>query len=165
MAAAAAMAALGRRLRGMLGGVRGLQTPPRAPHEESTAEFVFVERLLPPTRIPDPPPHPKYPTPSGWSPPAGPPRGVPYFVRRSRHHNLPVYLGTRKGGNRRVTTLRGASGDLWALERDLRAFLGDLRTFLGVPDLQVQVNEVTGTLQLKGHWGAELRAWLLQRGF
>lgn len=39
--------------------------------EESTAEFAFVERLLPPTRIPDPPPHPSYPTPSGWSPPTG----------------------------------------------------------------------------------------------
>lgn len=48
------------------------QTPPGPPrYEESTAEFGFVERLLPPTRIPEPPPHPKYPTPSGWSPPKG----------------------------------------------------------------------------------------------
>uniref|UniRef100_A0A8U7N8G2 Large ribosomal subunit protein mL49 n=1 Tax=Corvus moneduloides TaxID=1196302 RepID=A0A8U7N8G2_CORMO len=88
------------------------QTPPGPPrYEESTAEFGFVERLLPPTRIPDPPPHPKYPTPSGWSPPRGPPPELPYFVRRSRLHNLPVYLGLRQG--RRLTALRHIHGDIW----------------------------------------------------
>ncbi|XP_050196645.1 39S ribosomal protein L49, mitochondrial [Myiozetetes cayanensis] len=147
----------------------GAEAMARAPGpEESRAEFASVERLLP---HPHPrPPHTLPPHPMGWSPPQcvqplgvsshlppGPPPGVPYFVRRSRYHNLPVYLGVRRG-NRRETTLRGLSGDLWALERDLRAFLG-------VPELQVQVNEVSGTLRLKGHWGAELRAWLLQGGF
>ncbi|XP_066426852.1 large ribosomal subunit protein mL49 isoform X2 [Molothrus aeneus] len=140
----AAMAALGRRLRALGRGVRGVQTPPR--YEESTAEFGFVERLLPPSRIPDPPPHPKYPTPSGWSPPADPPPDLPYFVRRSRLHNLPVYLGLRQG--RRLTELRRIHGDIW-----------------GVPEVAAQVNEVTGTLRLRGHWGAQVRQWLLQRGF
>ncbi|XP_071275981.1 LOW QUALITY PROTEIN: large ribosomal subunit protein mL49 [Agelaius tricolor] len=153
----AAMAALGRRLRALGRGVRGVQTPPR--YEESTAEFGFVERLLPPSRIPDPPPHPKYPTPSGWSPPADPPPDLPYFVRRSRLHNLPVYLGLRQG--RCLTELRRIHGDIWALERDLRAFLGSQ----GVPEVAAQVNEVTGTLRLRGHWGAQVRQWLLQRGF
>ncbi|XP_062367944.1 large ribosomal subunit protein mL49 isoform X1 [Cinclus cinclus] len=183
----AAMAALCRRLRALGRGLRGVQTPPGPPrYEESTAEFGFVERLLPPSRIPEPPLHPKYPTPSGWSPPAGSPPELPYFVRRSRLHNLPVYLGQRQG--RRLTALRRIHGDIWvsgglwgqlggsehppkppppplcppqALERDLRAFLGSL----GVPEVQVQVNEVTGTLRLRGHWGHEVRSWLLQRGF
>lgn len=48
-----------------------------------------------------------------------------------------------------------------ALERDLREFLGSL----GVPEVQAQVNEVTGTLRLRGHWGPQVRQWLLQRGF
>ncbi|KAM6307746.1 large ribosomal subunit protein mL49 [Podargus strigoides] len=175
----AAMAALGRRLRelGRAVGWRGVQshpgappvpeTPPQAsegppdlqpppwPVEESRADYAFVERLLPPTRIPDPPQHPTYPTPSGWSPPTGPPPGLPYFVRRSRMHNLPVYLLTVKG-NRRLTELRRVEGDIWALERELREFLGVE---------EVAVNEVTGSLRLKGHWGGELRGWLLQKGF
>ncbi|NWT63059.1 RM49 protein, partial [Erythrocercus mccallii] len=144
---------------GILGAFLGVspQTPPGLPrYEESTAEFGFVERLLPPSCVPEPPPHPKYPTPSGWSPPKGPPPDLPYFVRRSRLHNLPVYEGLRQG--RRLTALRRIHGDIWALERDLRAFLG-------VPEVPVQVNEVTGTLRLKGHWGPQVRQWLLQRGF
>ncbi|XP_030331296.1 39S ribosomal protein L49, mitochondrial [Strigops habroptila] len=167
----AAMAALGRRLLpalGRAGGGRRVQTPPGAPPpapqpppvEESTADFAFVERLLPPTRVPDPPPHPSYPTPSGWSPPAGPPPALPYFVRRSRHHNLPVYERL-VSGNRRLTELRHVEGDLWALEREVR----ELLRALGAPQPEVRVNEVTGELRLKGHWGAELRRWLLQRGF
>lgn len=92
-------------------------------------------------------------------------------------------------GNRRLTELRHIEGDIWvrrrfgdagggvrwgfwganrpplsppqALERDLREFLGGL----GVKELEVQVNEVTGSLRLKGHWERELRDWLLQKGF
>ncbi|TRZ09921.1 hypothetical protein HGM15179_017180 [Zosterops borbonicus] len=156
----AAMAALGRRLRELGRGVRAVQTSPGPPlYEESRADFVFVERLLPPSRVPEPPPHPKYPTPSGWSPPAGPPPGLPYFVARSHLHNLPVYLG--RGQGRPLTALRRIQGDIWALEKDLRAFLASL----GLPQVETQVNEVTGTLRLRGHWGPQLREWLLQRGF
>ncbi|KAM9598427.1 large ribosomal subunit protein mL49 [Morphnus guianensis] len=170
----AAMAAFGRRLRALgraVGwrGVQGAAPPPQPPPQptedpptvlESTADYAFVERLLPPTRVPDPPPHPTYPTPSGWSPPRDPPPALPYFVRRSRLHNLPVYPHLVKG-NRRLTELRHVEGDIWALERELREFLGGL----GAKELEVQVNEVTGSLRLKGHWQRELREWLLQKGF
>ena len=37
----------------------------------SHEDFKWVKRLLPPSVIPDPPKHSKYPTPSGWSPPSG----------------------------------------------------------------------------------------------
>uniref|UniRef100_A0A674G9E6 Uncharacterized protein n=1 Tax=Taeniopygia guttata TaxID=59729 RepID=A0A674G9E6_TAEGU len=68
-------AGFGGSLRGFGGSLRDFgvpQSPASSPgYQESTAEFGFVERLLPPSRVPEPPPHPKYPTPSGWSPPAG----------------------------------------------------------------------------------------------
>ncbi|XP_076216446.1 large ribosomal subunit protein mL49, partial [Aptenodytes patagonicus] len=88
------------------------------------------------------------------------PPALPYFVRRSRLHNPPVYPRLAKG-NRRLTQLRHVEGDIWALERELRAFLGGL----GAKELEVQVNEVTGSLRLKGRWERELRGWLLQKGF
>lgn len=44
--------------------------------------------------------------------PAGPPPDVPYFVRRSRMHNLPVYRHLTKG-NRPLTELRHIEGDIW----------------------------------------------------
>uniref|UniRef100_A0A8U8BU74 Large ribosomal subunit protein mL49 n=1 Tax=Geospiza parvula TaxID=87175 RepID=A0A8U8BU74_GEOPR len=105
------------------------QTPPR--YEESTAEFGFVERLLPPSRIPDPP-HPKYPTPSGWSPPADPPPDLPYLVRRSRLHNLPVCAGLRQG--RRLPELRRIHGDIW-VSGGLRGGSGGLGGLLLTPPL------------------------------
>lgn len=172
------MAALGRRLLGLRAAVgrRGAQSqgppgPPANPQVppqtrpypgvvESTAEFAFVERLIPPSRVPDPPVHPTYPTPSGWSPPRAPDPALPYFVRRSRMHNVPVYRHLR-AGTRRTTVLRRIEGDIWALEAELRAFVGQR---LGREPL-TQVNEVTGTLRLKGHVDAEVRAWLLQKGF
>lgn len=49
-----------------------IQGPPDYPSfVESVDEYHFVERLLPPTRIPEPPKHKHYPTPSGWQPPKG----------------------------------------------------------------------------------------------
>ena len=39
--------------------------------EESTAEWKFVEKLLPKELVPEPPKHANYPAPSGWMPPTG----------------------------------------------------------------------------------------------
>ncbi|KAM6100891.1 large ribosomal subunit protein mL49 [Pterocles gutturalis] len=132
--------------------MEGGAEPPRSPPEESTTNYVWVERLLPPTRVPDPPSHP---TPSGWRPPKDPPPALPYFVRRFWLHNLPVYPRLCNS-NRRLTELRRVEGDIRALERELREVLGVQ---------EVQVNEVTGKLRLKGCWERELREWLLQKGF
>ncbi|KAM9510701.1 large ribosomal subunit protein mL49 [Guaruba guarouba] len=81
------------------------------------------------------------------------------------HPPLPVPQppGVRAAGERerRLTELQHVEGDLWALEREVR----ELLQALGVQQPEVQVNEVTGRLRLKGHWGAELRRWLLQKGF
>nr|XP_060613813.1 large ribosomal subunit protein mL49 [Anolis sagrei ordinatus] len=138
-----------------------VSTDPRYPGiQESSEEYHFVERLIPPTRVPEPPKHEKYPTPSGWRPPQDPPPDLPFFVRRSRMHNVPVYTDVTHGC-RKMTVIRKIEGDIWALEREVKAFLTDLS---GETPL-TQVNEVASSLRIKGYFDKELKAWLVDKGF
>uniref|UniRef100_A0A8C6SKR7 Large ribosomal subunit protein mL49 n=1 Tax=Neogobius melanostomus TaxID=47308 RepID=A0A8C6SKR7_9GOBI len=127
--------------------------------EESSAEYEFVERLIPPTQVPVPPPH-DGPTPSGWCPPPATPPDLPYMIRRSRMHNVPVYRDTTHG-NRLITIVRKIEGDIWALEREVRQHLKEVTG----TELPTQVNEVSRTLKVKGHFDKELKEWLLKKGF
>ncbi|KAM9785359.1 large ribosomal subunit protein mL49 [Neosynchiropus ocellatus] len=126
---------------------------------ESTEEYKFVERLIPASRVPDPPRH-TGPTPSGWTPPADSPPDLPYMIRRSRMHNIPVYTDLTHG-NRWMTLVRKVEGDIWALEKDVREFLRDVTG----KELPTQVNEVTMTLKVKGQYDQELKQWLSEKGF
>lgn len=126
---------------------------------ESTEEYKYVERLVPPSRVPAPPEHPGA-TPSGWRPPACSPPPLPYMIRRSRMHNIPVY-GDLTHGNRSTTLIRKIEGDIWALERDVKQHLMEVTG----KDHPTQVNEVTMTLKVKGHFHEELKEWLLGKGF
>ncbi|XP_036182605.1 39S ribosomal protein L49, mitochondrial [Myotis myotis] len=165
--AAAVFPALLRRWRvgvqpgGALRRLSQTQGPPSYPRfVESVDEYQFVERLLPPTSVPEPPKHEHYPTPSGWQPPRDPPPNLPYFVRRSRMHNIPVYKDITHG-NRQMTVIRKVEGDIWALQKDVEDFLSPL---LGKTPI-TQVNEVTGTLRIKGYFDQQLKTWLLEKGF
>ncbi|XP_029292331.1 large ribosomal subunit protein mL49 [Cottoperca gobio] len=126
---------------------------------ESTEEYKFVERLIPPSRVPDPPKHAGT-TPSGWTPPADSPPPLPYMIRRSRMHNIPVYCDLTHG-SRKTTLVRKVEGDIWALEKDVKQYLKEA---MG-KELPTQVNEVTMTLKVKGHVDNELKEWLLSKGF
>lgn len=134
--------------------------PPEYPGVvESTEEYKFVERLIPPTRIPTPPKH-EGPTPTGWKPPLDPPPDLPYMVRRSRMHNVPVYNDISVG-NRKTTVIRKIEGDIWALEKDVKEYLTQKS---GKTPL-TQVHEVTRTIRIKGHFDVELKCWLMDKGF
>ncbi|XP_072887281.1 LOW QUALITY PROTEIN: large ribosomal subunit protein mL49-like [Hemitrygon akajei] len=126
----------------------------------STEEFHFVERLIPPSTVPVPPKHDRYPTPSGWCPPRDPPPDLPYVIRRSRMHNLPVYTDITHG-NRKMTVIRKIEGDIWTLDKDVKEYLAQLK---GKTPL-TQVNEVTMSLRVKGYFDKELKSWLLEKGF
>lgn len=126
---------------------------------ESTEEYKFVERLIPPSRVPAPPKH-VGPTPSGWTPPADSPPPLPYMIRRSRMHNIPVYTDLTHG-SRKTTLVRKVEGDIWALEKDVKQYLKEVTG----KDLPTQVNEVTMTLKVKGHVDIELKEWLASKGF
>ncbi|XP_062341873.1 mitochondrial ribosomal protein L49 [Osmerus eperlanus] len=127
--------------------------------EESAAEYKFVERLIPPSRVPAPPKR-DGPAPSGWTPPAEVVPALPYMIRRSRMHNIPVYTDITHG-SRRTTLLRKVEGDIWALEKDVKEYLKEVTG----KDLPTQVNEVTMTVRVKGHFDQELKEWLLKKGF
>ncbi|XP_077573543.1 large ribosomal subunit protein mL49 [Stigmatopora nigra] len=129
------------------------------PFQESTEEYHFVQRLIPPSRVPSPPKH-LGPTPSGWTPPAESPPDLPYMIRRSRMHNVPVYTDVTHG-NRHMTLVRKVEGDIWALERDTKEYLKKLTG----RDMATQVNEVTMTLRVKGYFDKELKEWLVSKGF
>ncbi|XP_049636101.1 39S ribosomal protein L49, mitochondrial [Suncus etruscus] len=166
MAAAVLQAALRGWKTGLLPGcglrpLSQMQGPPSYPgFVESVDEYQFVERLIPPTSIPKPAKHDCYPTASGWQPPRDPPPNLPYFVRRSRMHNIPVYTDITHG-NREMTVIRKVEGDIWALKKDVEEFL---LPQLGKKPI-TQVNEVTGTLRVKGYFDTQLKAWLLEKGF
>ncbi|MGH0189802.1 UNVERIFIED_CONTAM: hypothetical protein FKN15_038733 [Acipenser sinensis] len=64
---------------------------------------------------------------------------LPYTVRRSRMHNIPVYTDITHG-NRKMTVIRKITGDIW-------------------------VNEVTMSIRVKGYYDTELKAWLTEKGF
>ncbi|XP_031589806.1 39S ribosomal protein L49, mitochondrial-like [Oreochromis aureus] len=131
----------------------------RSPIIESTEEYKYVERLIPPSRIPTPPKH-TGPTPSGWIPPADSPPPLPYTIRRSRMHNIPIYTDVTNS-NRKLTLIRKVEGDIWALEKDVRQYLQEVTG----KELPTQVNEVTMTLKVKGHFDKELKDWLVRKGF
>ncbi|KAG7322754.1 hypothetical protein KOW79_014100 [Hemibagrus wyckioides] len=126
---------------------------------ESTDEFCFVERLIPPTRIPSPPKHTS-PAPSGWTPPSETPPSLPYMIRRSRMHNIPVYSDI-KHGNQKNTIVRKVEGDIWALNKDMKEHLQQLTG----REPPTKVNEVTMSIRVKGQFDMELKEWLLKLGF
>ncbi|KAF4518431.1 hypothetical protein B566_EDAN002084 [Ephemera danica] len=129
--------------------------------ETSTAEWRFVERLLPSKRIPDPPVREFYP--SGWIPPRPEINSkFPYFVERTKCHLTPVYLATSHRGMRRITLLRRIRGDVWQLQADLDALLKE--KFPNQPPA-TQLNELQCRLRIKGDHVALVNKFLLDRGF
>ncbi|KAJ6654228.1 hypothetical protein lerEdw1_007325, partial [Lerista edwardsae] len=93
---------------------------------------------------------------------ADPPPALPYFVRRSRMHNVPVYKDITHGC-RKMTVIRKVEGDIWvgALESDVKDYL----TQLAGKTPATQVNEVASSIRVKGYFDVELKNWLMDKGF
>ncbi|XP_032804042.1 3'(2'),5'-bisphosphate nucleotidase 1 isoform X2 [Petromyzon marinus] len=72
-------------------------------------DFHYVERLIPPLRVPTPPKHERYPTPSGWSPP----RGIVRVLTQSEggREKIPVDICESQKRGVRGGEHRGASRD------------------------------------------------------
>ncbi|XP_068683856.1 large ribosomal subunit protein mL49-like [Montipora foliosa] len=96
-------------------------------------------------------------SPSGWVPPATEPPNLPFFIKRSKFNNLPVYTDYKRGGNYKLTVIRKINGDLQALDGCLRHHLGK--------DIHCQINELTSQLKIKGIHKDAVVTVLKQLGF
>ncbi|XP_071963792.1 large ribosomal subunit protein mL49-like isoform X2 [Antedon mediterranea] len=128
---------------------------------ESKDDFKYVQRLIPPLQIPEPPKHASYPTPCGWSPPTGPLSDCPYFVRRTRYHNIPVYTEIKHFGTQILTSITHIDGDIWVLANELKDHLQQFEEYT----IPMQVHEYTKQIRYKGTFEKQVKKYLLEKGF
>lgn len=86
--------------------------------EKSTAEWKYVEKLIPPALVPQAPLDPNINYASGWSPPkiTTPDQcNLPYYIPRTKNHMIPVYLFIYKPerGLVRRTIIKHVEGNIW----------------------------------------------------
>lgn len=132
---------------------------PNAKIEQNPPEWKYVEQILPSYIIPEPSVKSKYP--SGWKPQTVDPATVPYFITRSKFHEVPVYLRITYRGTRRHTLIKFIKGDIWALEAELRAFLEDHLK----KNMSMRINEFSGQITILGDYVNLVKHFLLQKGY
>lgn len=125
----------------------------------SPEEWKFVERLLPKTFIPQPTLKSEYP--SGWKPPSESSSSHPYYIERNRNHMYPLYLKIQGRGQIKTTKLKRIQGDIWALHDDLKVYL-EKRSKKYV---HMQIQEVSGHINIKGDYVSIVEEWLQDKGF
>ncbi|KAI9731975.1 MAG: hypothetical protein M1834_004426 [Cirrosporium novae-zelandiae] len=83
---------------------------------------------------------------------------LPYFVRRSKMQNLPVYIVLKRGGNLKMTHVRKIEGDAADLKKRLQGHLG-------VPDKDIAINPTNKDIIIKGEFKEEIKNFLLAQKF
>ncbi|XP_071535872.1 large ribosomal subunit protein mL49 [Panulirus ornatus] len=149
---------------GIQGLPRGRHTIPetREQVEVSTAEWSYVERLMHPTAIPKPCAMPGEVMPSGWVAPSAKIGDYPYFVPRSTNHMIPVYLKHVQILQRFITSVKHVEGDIFALGEELQDYL---QQRIPKKYIIVRVHEPHQVIQIKGNFVAEVKEFLLEKGF
>ncbi|KAL2016610.1 hypothetical protein VTK56DRAFT_3267 [Thermocarpiscus australiensis] len=110
-----------------------------------------------PASQPQPSPSPQQPTPQ-TTPPPPPTTSLPYHVARTPSNNLPVYHLAKRGGNKKLTTIKKVEGDR-------KAFRDSIARDLGVSVKDVKINTLTGHISVVGHRKPEVTSWLQSQGF
>uniref|UniRef100_A0A914I5R0 Large ribosomal subunit protein mL49 n=1 Tax=Globodera rostochiensis TaxID=31243 RepID=A0A914I5R0_GLORO len=124
---------------------------------EATVRWDYVRRLLPHRLIPEIPRDfsDGGVTPSGWRAPRETAPNLPYYIGRKANHLPGIYLERRRDELNPKTMdfeyvelviLTGIDGDVFACERDLRAYL---EKRLGYP-IATHVDELKGKIRIKG---------------
>ncbi|KAK4210871.1 mitochondrial large subunit ribosomal protein-domain-containing protein [Rhypophila decipiens] len=87
--------------------------------------------------------------------PRGPP---PFVISRTASLNLPIYLESKRGGNKKLTLIRKLEGDRTVLAQWLAEDLGLDRK-------KVRVKAPTNHVEVEGQYVDEVRQWFEARGF
>lgn len=149
--------------------VEGKPTPETVTRvEESREDFRYVAKLLHRHAVPAPPKHDVYPTPSGWVPPADHVPDLPYFVPRTKYHNLPVYLDKAFHQTKIMTKINNVEGDIWQFRHDLVEFLMPFlreHYVYSKEKMPTQVAEMYRVVRIKGDHVMATKKFLLDRGF
>nr|XP_026498039.1 probable 39S ribosomal protein L49, mitochondrial [Vanessa tameamea] len=127
--------------------------------EKNPPEWAYVERLLPLEIIP--PVQPKETYPSGWIPPKEEAKDLPYFMPRTKNHELPIYLVITQKGQRKVSMLRKIEGDIWLMNDLIKEHLQ--KNFNRY--IETRVHELGRFIEVKGDFVNSLREWAYSKGF
>ncbi|CAL8122660.1 unnamed protein product [Orchesella dallaii] len=130
-------------------------------YEKSFEEWKFVEKLIPPTHVPEPPRDPTLKLPSGWYK-ANPPKDCSYNIRRTKNHMIPVYCQIMARGDVRFTHIRRVEGNIWQLEKDIGQWLQDrypLKT------MNTRTHEICRQVIIKGDLVDDVKEWVTAQGF
>lgn len=136
-----------------------LDQQPRVHIDRDAAQWQHVANILASPLVPQPTVKSVYT--SGWQPPAADAVKLPYFVERTKNHMFPVYVNATYRGQRRITTLKRVSGDIWQLEHELHAAI---ERRLGGKAIVTRVNEMNGQILFKGDFVTIVQEFLASRG-
>ena len=130
--------------------------------KEQPERWFWVERLLPrPLAKRQTRDQLSAKTSSGFiSPPPTAPE-LPYFVARTRNNLLPVYKIVEYRDQLAKTVVRKVTGDLWALEEELRSVI----QLLQEERILSSVNEGNGEIKFLGSFEKQLSDRLIELGF
>lgn len=91
-----------------------------------------------------------------------------YHIARTSMSNLPVYEHRKRGGTKFITQIQKLSGDLSALQADLRQVLGLPQNHTDAKGRRkelVRINHLTKHIIVEGWRGEEVKKWAQVRGF
>ncbi|CAH0625242.1 unnamed protein product [Chrysodeixis includens] len=123
------------------------------------AEWAFVKRLLPLETIPAVTPKETYP--SGWIPPKEEATSLPYFIARTKNHEVPIYLDITYRGMRKITKIRKIEGDIWMLNDEIKSYLKQKNGRY----VETRVHEIGRFIEAKGDHVHDLMQWAYSKGF
>ncbi|XP_023947489.1 probable 39S ribosomal protein L49, mitochondrial [Bicyclus anynana] len=122
-------------------------------------EWAYVERLMPFESIPNVTPKETYP--SGWIPPKEEAKNLPYFIARTRNHQMPIYLDLSMKGTRKISLIRRIEGDIWLLNDLIKEHLQKTQKRY----VETRVHELGRFIEVKGDFVTTLRDWAYAQGF